>query len=295
MKQIPAQVLRITDHGSRVTDHWFPHLIRLPLTAMVAAAALAGWALHPAPAAGPWLMAAGVFLLAGGCTALNQWQERDLDARMRRTCRRPLPAGRIAPRTALLVAVSGLGGGLFALAGLGGVPALLGAAAAAIYNGLYTPLKRRTVFAVLVGGLSGALPPLIGWTAAGGAWSDFRGLLPAGLLFLWQVPHFWLFAEKHREDYRRAGLPTPGDLFAPGQRRRLAFAWIAALACATLTLPFTGIIHTPGSLAALLALVLWLAAVSFAANRRADLSPSPLFHSLTIGMAGIVALILLRF
>jgi protoheme IX farnesyltransferase len=265
-------------------------LIRPRLSAMVALSALAGYALHPAPGGNPLLLLAGIFLLAAGCTALNQVQERDLDARMERTRRRPLPSGCLRPSVALLIAFSLLGGGLAPLAMAGLLPLLLGLAAAILYNGIYTPLKPRSALALFPGALCGALPPLIGWTAGGGSPVDFRAVLLAGILFLWQVPHFWLHAERHREDYLRAGLPVPAALFGVAQLRRIFFAWTASLAAAVLLVPAFGLIHQPLPRAATVAVCLWLLAL---AGRDASLAPAPLFRRLTGGMAVLLAIVLL--
>lgn len=269
---------------------WFFQLIRPRLSAMVALSALAGWSLHPSPGGDPLLLVLGIFLLAGGCTALNQVQERDLDARMARTRNRPLPSGRLRASTALLGAFALIASGLSSLAIAGTIPLLLGLAAVLLYNGTYTPLKPLTAFAILPGALCGALPPLIGWTAAGGAPGDFRAILLAGLLFLWQVPHFWLFAERHREDYLRAGLPVPAAIFSPPQIRRIFFAWTASLAAAVLALPAFGLLRQPLPRAAMVAISLWLLSL---AARNASLAPAPLFRRLTGGMAALLAIVLL--
>jgi protoheme IX farnesyltransferase len=121
---------------------------------------------------------------------------------------------------------------------------LLGIATLAWYLGVYTPLKRRTPLALAVGGLCGALPPIIGWVSAGGGPTDYRVMLLAGFLYLWQVPHFWLLQQGHAEDYRRAGLP----LFTPCCR--VGFSgiwqiWIVALVAGALLLPVFGIISAP--------------------------------------------------
>jgi protoheme IX farnesyltransferase len=190
---------------------------------------------------------AGVGLLAAGCSALNQVQERDVDARMERTRRRPVACGRLSTRAGLALALTLTGGGLLLLATAGATVFVFGAFALLWYNGVYTPLKRRTSFAVLPGALCGALPPLIGWAAAGGELADFRIVLFAGLIFLWQIPHFWFFALKHREDFQRAGLPTVFTRFTPPQIHRLALAWVLSLACATLLLPAFGLLQHPAA------------------------------------------------
>jgi protoheme IX farnesyltransferase len=148
----------------------------------------------------------GIALLSSGIAALNQYMERDLDALMRRTASRPLPAGKLAPLEAFI-----FGAGLTAAAeaylalAVNPLTALLGLAVIAGYIFLYTPLKTRTSLSTVVGAFPGAMPPLMGWTAARGeigleAWILFA------ILFLWQFPHFLAIAWMYREDYARAGI-----------------------------------------------------------------------------------------
>jgi len=238
-------------------------LFRPPLSALAALSALAGYALHPSlhRPLNAALLLGGVFLLAAGCSALNQVQERAVDARMERTRRRPVVSGRLSPRTALAIALLTACVGLLLLAGSGRTALSLGTFALAWYNGLYTPLKRRTAFAVLPGALCGALPPLIGWAAAGGNPADFRIVLIAGLIFLWQIPHFWFFTLKHQEDFQRAGLPTVFNRFSPAQIHRFALAWVFSLASATLLLPAFGLLQHPWA-----RLLGWTAAAGLAAG-----------------------------
>ena len=148
----------------------------------------------------------GTLLAAGGTLALNQYCERDVDARMGRTRARPLPAGRLQPLEALLfgVALTTLGTGYLA-ALVGVLVALVTAVTAILYLFAYTPLKQRTPLCTLVGAVPGALPPVAGWAAARGdvtlgAWVLF------GMLFLWQLPHTLSIARLYREDYARAGM-----------------------------------------------------------------------------------------
>jgi protoheme IX farnesyltransferase len=145
-------------------------------------------------------------LLAGGAGALNQWAERDLDALMRRTERRPLPAGRLRsyPALGFGIAISLAGVAYLALA-VNLLSAGLGLLTTASYLLLYTPLKTKTPFSTFVGSFPGAMPPLIGWAAARNDLS-IEGWVLFAMLFLWQFPHFYAIAWMYREDYARAGI-----------------------------------------------------------------------------------------
>src|SRR5215207_985222 len=148
----------------------------------------------------------GIALLSSGIATLNQYMERDLDARMRRTASRPLPSGKLEPVKALvfgaaLVLAAEAYLGLF----VNLLTAGLGLAVVVGYLGCYTPLKTRTSLSTVVGAFPGAMPPLMGWTAATGsataeAWALFA------ILFMWQFPHFLAIAWMYREDYARAGI-----------------------------------------------------------------------------------------
>ena len=148
----------------------------------------------------------GTALVAGGTNALNQVAERDVDALMRRTQGRPLPAGRLGPVAATGFAWTIALIGLAELAAfVNGATALLAAVTLVSYVYAYTPLKRRTTIATLVGAVPGAIPIVGGWAAAG-APLDVRAGALFGLMFLWQIPHFLALAWMYREDYERAGL-----------------------------------------------------------------------------------------
>ena len=148
----------------------------------------------------------GTALIASGTAALNQWYEREADARMRRTQSRPLPAGRLNPRSALLFGIAiSLAGFLEMWLGANLLCALLGMFTLLTYLCVYTPLKQRSPHSTTVGAIPGAMPPLIGYAGAAGhltveAWILF------GILFLWQFPHFYSIAWMYREDYERAGI-----------------------------------------------------------------------------------------
>jgi protoheme IX farnesyltransferase len=152
-------------------------------------------------------LCAGTALVVAGAHAINQWMERDVDARMRRTQHRPLPSGRLAPEAALRMGIwlSAIGLAVLAIS-VNSLAALLAAASWAAYILIYTPLKRVTPLCTLAGAIPGALPPLIGWAAVRGtvdapAWTLFA------ILFIWQLPHFLAIAVMYRDDYARAGLP----------------------------------------------------------------------------------------
>ncbi len=148
----------------------------------------------------------GTGLLASGTATLNEWYEREADAKMRRTAGRPIPSGRVSPAGALLfgIALSILG---FAdlLVFVNRTAALWGLATLASYLFLYTPLKQRTPHATTVGAFPGAMPPLIGFAASAGTLNAEAWVLFA-ILFLWQFPHFLSIAWMYREDYGRAGI-----------------------------------------------------------------------------------------
>ncbi len=147
----------------------------------------------------------GTAMVGGGSGALNQYIERRYDGLMRRTENRPVPSGRIAPVEALLVGLLFSAGGIFYIAFCVNVlTSLLAAVTCATYVWLYTPLKRLTPLATLIGGIPGALPPVMGWTAAAGEINGVALILFA-ILFFWQMPHFLSLAWMYRKDYARAG------------------------------------------------------------------------------------------
>jgi protoheme IX farnesyltransferase len=149
----------------------------------------------------------GTALVVGSANSLNQLRERDADAMMKRTQGRPLPSGRMGPGEAL---VSGVGmgvAGLFYLwLAVNGIAAVMALIAWLNYVFIYTPLKKKTSLSTLVGAISGALPPVIGWVAVRGALTVEAVALFA-ILFFWQLPHFLAIAWIYREDYARAGFP----------------------------------------------------------------------------------------
>ncbi len=199
----------------------FCDLIKLRLTFLVVLTTLVGFYVAQRGAVDLWLMlhaVAGTALLVCGAAALNQLWERDHDARMRRTESRPLPSGRMQPESVLII------GGVLSAAGMiylalrvNLLTALLGVITLGSYLFVYTPLKRVTWLNTAVGAVPGALPPLMGWTAArnevtGEAWSLFC------ILFFWQIPHFLAIAWLYREEYAKAGFVMLPNVDPDGAR-----------------------------------------------------------------------------
>ena len=242
------------------------------ITVMVALTSAAGFALASGARVDlPGLAAtvAGTALLAAGASTLNQVVERDVDRLMRRTADRPLPSGRLDPDLALgygaLLSLAGIF--LLALA-VNALTALLGAATLAGYVFLYTPLKRSSALATVIGAIPGATPPMMGWTGARnevelGAWVLF------GVLFLWQLPHFLAISWLYRADYERAGMPMLAVLDPEGGRvARQAVLYSAALLPVSLmpsALGLSGGIYAAGAIA--LGLAFLGASVAFALAR----------------------------
>lgn len=160
----------------------------------------------------------GTALVAGGASALNQLLERDYDARMRRTRNRPLPSGRLEPQTVLIIGgLASAAGLIYLAAAVNLLTSLVGAATLFSYLFVYTPLKRITWLNTAVGAVPGALPPLMGWTAARNELS-IEGWTLFAILAFWQLPHFLAIAWIYREDYARAGFKMLPIVDPEGQR-----------------------------------------------------------------------------
>jgi len=163
-------------------------------------------------------VAFGTALVAAGSAVLNQLYERDTDALMRRTCKRPLPDGRVTPDDARIfgLALSVLGLALLALTA-NILSAVLALSTLVIYVAVYTPLKRTSEMATLVGAVPGALPPLIGWAAGHGTLS-LGGWILFGIVFFWQIPHFMAISWICRDDYAKARFPMLAVIDGDGRR-----------------------------------------------------------------------------
>jgi len=213
-----------------------------------------------------------VALAAGACGALNQWYEAELDGKMRRTAKRPLPAGRMERQSALHF---GIGLGAFSVLLMGLATNWFAAALLAVsilfYVIVYTVwLKPRTAQNIVIGGAAGAFPPLIGWVAATGH-VDTLPLLLFAIIFLWTPPHFWALSLFVRSDYATAGIPMLPVVAGVQSTRRQIFVYslpMAAAAVAPWWLGLTGPVY--GASAAILNIVFLVLAGRVAANRATD-------------------------
>jgi len=250
-----------TDPSDRRIVRLFPRLTKLPVVTLSALSAVTGYlVMRRSFDAGAVTLCLGVLLVGMGACALNQVQDRRIDALMERTRRRPIPSGAIRPGTALAVAVLLMIGGFLALWRFHNLTAaLIAMSAAAWYNGVYTYVKRRSVCAVVPGALVGALPPAIGWTAAGGAPSDPRLLALCFIFFIWQVPHFWLLLSLFGDEYAGAGLPSLSVKFGVRRLVGFSFIWMLATSASALLLPVYGLTSSSWAPLALAACALWLA------------------------------------
>ncbi len=193
----------------------------------------------------------GTTLLSGGAAALNQFLEREADGRMRRTCARPLPSGRVGESDAV---ISGgiliVSGSLYLALLTNLLAAFLGCVTVVLYLFVYTPLKKKTPVCTAIGAIPGAIPPLIGWAAAKGS-LDFHAFLLFAILFAWQFPHFLAISWIYRDDYKRAGFAMLSSTDPDGKRtgRRILAYTIALLVLSVwpATAGLTGLVYLMGA------------------------------------------------
>jgi protoheme IX farnesyltransferase len=273
-------------------------LCRVAISLFAAASAATGFFLFPHyRITAVFVVFLAVFLLACGASALNQYQERDLDARMERTRKRPLPSGSVAPSQVLSLSLALVLAGLSFLAYTGGArTALLGLFALLWYNGIYTHLKKTTAFAAVPGAAVGMIPPAIGWVSAGGALFDPRIAAVCFIFFMWQLPHFWLLLLRHGQDYEKAGLPSLTALMSKSQIAHITYAWIFAAAVATLLLPLYGVVRSPLLYVAFIPSALWLvwSGRSLAARQPVLASSPLLFRKINVYLFLIMSLLILE-
>jgi len=224
-----------------------------------------------------WWTLLGIFLLASGSAALNQFQEHQLDAMMDRTKNRPIPSGAVSPLHGLLFAFALSGGGSYLLYWSSGFESMqLGILALIWYNAIYTPLKRKSAFAVVPGSVIGAIPPMVGYVAAGGNLLDPQIIAFAFFMFMWQVPHFWLLVMKNGSDYKKAGFPTIADVYSEKQLKSITYVWIVATGVSSMLLPLMHVFKGT-TLLVLLFISLILVLVGFASIFRNEYTKKTIF------------------
>ncbi|HUG39922.1 MAG TPA: heme o synthase [Longimicrobiales bacterium] len=236
----------------------------------------------------------GAGFAAAGANALNMWWERETDRFMTRTAARPLPAGRLSARAALLFALAISAFGLAYLALLVNLAAVVLVAASLLsYVLVYTPLKRRTHHATLIGATPGALPILAGWVATGAAIGP-SALSLFGVVFLWQMPHFYALAWVYRDDYGRGGLRMLSVVDPVGSRIGLeSTLYSAALLAVSLVPVATGLLGWVYGAGAVV-LGLWMVALSARLWRvRNDRRAWRLFFASIVYLPVLLALMLL--
>jgi len=208
-------------------------LAKLPLCLFIGFSALFGFMLaDPTDYLRAFLTGTALFFLAAGAATLNSIQEHHVDAHLERTRNRPLPRGTVSRLHAGIQTVLLFGAGWIVLYTVVKTGFPLGAAliAVALYNGIYTPLKTKTVLAIVPGSVCGALVPYIGWLIGGGVKTAFEPFLLISLMILWQIPHFWLILLRYRDDYQKGVFPSLFSYFQDSSIRRLFITWIGALA-----------------------------------------------------------------
>ncbi|MGH7941324.1 MAG: heme o synthase [Limisphaerales bacterium] len=219
MKEISVEIAR-GDTAEKTWASVFSDLVKSRLTALVLLTTAVGFYLGWRGAMN-WLLLfdtlAGTALVAAGASALNQWLERDHDAKMLRTQDRPLPSGRMQPATvALFGGVSSVAGLIYLALAVNLLTSLLGAVTLISYVFIYTPLKRVTWLNTAVGAIPGGLPPLMGWAAARNDLSG-EGWVLFAILAFWQLPHFFAIAWIYRDQYAKAGFVMLPNLDSDGK------------------------------------------------------------------------------
>lgn len=220
-------------------------LMKFRLSFSVALSSFAGYFMYRQGFEEPaWFLLLGVMFLASGVAVINQCQEHKTDRLMDRTKHRPIPCGLINAKTALVFGlILILFGAVILYVKNNYIVATLGLFNAFWYNLVYTPLKRKTAFAVVPGGLCGAIPPVMGWVAAGGYIWHPKILLLAFFFFVWQIPHFWLILLKYGKEYAAAGMPSITNLLSRDQLRGITFVWLIASGVSALFLPIFAMLN----------------------------------------------------
>lgn len=236
-------------------------LLKIPMSLLITLSAVFGYMMHSETVTqGLIFTAAGILMLACGGACLNNYQDRHFDRLFSRTRHRALPSRTILPNRALTLSAFLIISGtvLLYFVRYNPVLPLIGAFAIFLYNGIYTPLKPRTALAIVPGALCGTMPPLIGWTAAGGNPFSLKIISIMVLLGIWQFPHFWLILLNHCPEYRRVAVQGMLMRLNRSQLEKIVFIWIANFAVMLVFIPllYWGIQGSAGWLFVVAALVL---------------------------------------
>ncbi|MGD0542189.1 MAG: heme o synthase [Tepidisphaeraceae bacterium] len=236
----------------------------------------------------------GTALCAASAAILNQYIERKYDGLMPRTAHRPLPTGRISPLQALIFGLAaGILGGLYLLLLVNWLTAALGSATLLSYVLIYTPLKRRTTLNTIVGAVSGAVPPMMGWTAVTGSLAAPAWAL-LGILFVWQIPHFLAIATLYRDDYRVGGfkmLPVNDPMLRATGRQIVLYS--AAMLPVSLLPAMVGVAGEIYTVSAVLLGVGFFAFCVSCATRRTRAEARRLFFASIIYLPVLLAVLML--
>lgn len=220
----------------------------------------------------------GIFILACGSAAFNQFQEQDRDILMKRTKNRPLPSGKIKPVWVVVIAfIEIVLGTWIVFVGSNIEAAILAFLAFVWYNLIYTPLKRVTAFAVIPGSVIGAIPPVVGWVAGGGGLTDPGLFVLAFFFFISQVPHFWLLMLKYGQEYVNAGFPSITTTMNTVQIKRVTFVWTVATALNAFLLVGSGLFQTLFFKILVILAALWLVFIFSRLMRKKEQELRP-FH-----------------
>ena len=217
----------LEEKRNKITVSSLLTLIKFRLSLAITISAVTGWLLSSGTGINRLsMLCSGIFFLTAGSAVLNQYTERDLDAKMQRTSRRPIVKNVISGKTALAILSLLITIGSLLLLAAGTVPFILGLSGIFLYNILYTNLKKLTFLAIIPGALVGSIPPLIGYTAAGGNIFEEKILFFSAFMFLWQIPHFLLLLIRYGNEYQYAGFRTLYDFAGVSQIRKITLVWI---------------------------------------------------------------------
>ena len=236
----------------------------------------------------------GIFVLACGSAALNHIQDQDKDAIMERTSNRPIPSGQISAKLATIIGLMEvIIGSVILYLGSGFLALQLGLVTLIWYNGIYTPLKRKTAFAVIPGSIIGALPPLVGWVSAGGSLLDPKAMVLGLFFFMWQIPHFWLLMLKYGKEYQEAGFPSITSKLNIQQVKNSTFLWTVAPAISALMVAMSGLINLIIFKLMILAAAIWLVVVFAKLLKPKSVDFNPIYYFIRINYFVLIMILVL--